>query len=169
MLSNVFTACIKAFKIGCDFKLFIMRKIFLFSACIVFMLLLACSGYLKEWISPEKTVAKNINLQIVEASSYKYKIYRNSSAMLNITVISVHENKSDTLVTKDYPNFKLRNLPLYSKGFNQNIYIPYVLDKKEQIIVLYTIRYTSKGSVLTIPNVKHIGKGTTNDNLLIQI
>lgn len=146
-----------------------MKKIFLLVSSMFFIVSLACSGYIKEWIFPEKTVAKNINLQIVEASNYRYKVYRNSSAMLNITVISLHGNDRDTLITKDYPDFKLRNLSSYSKGFKQNIYIPGVLDKKEQIIVLYTIKYISKGSVLTVPNVKYIGKGTTNDNYLIQI
>ena len=146
-----------------------MKKIFLVLSCIFFIVTLACSAYIKEWISPEKTVTKNINLQIVHSTSYQNRIYRNSSAMLNIVVISLHGNNTDTLLTKDFPDFKLRNLPSYSKEFRQTIFIPNVVDKKEQIIVLYTIKYISKGSVLTIPNIKYVGKGVTNDNLLIQM
>ncbi len=153
----------------CGFKLLIMKKIFISIICILTTVLLAYSGTVHEWIFPEKTVAKNINLQISKTNNYRYKVYHNSYAMVNVTVISLHKNNIDTLITKDFTDFKLRNLSSYSKTFNQNIHVPDVSDKKQQIVVVYTIKYTSKGSTLMIPNVKYIGKGVTNDNFIIHI
>lgn len=75
----------------------------------------------------------------------------------------------DTIFVKDYPDFKLTKLSSYAKGFNQNIYIPDVADKKERIILVYKIIYTTKESVLTVPTVNFIGKGETNDKFLINI
>lgn len=149
--------------------IYIMKKIFLLVSCIFSVGLFAYSPSIKNWIFPEVKVTKNINLEIKQANTYGFKAYRHSSAMLNITVISLRGADVDTLVTKDYPAFKLRNLPSYSKSFKEFISVTDISDRQEQVIVLYTIKYKSDGHILIVPYRKYIGKGTTNDTFLIQI
>ncbi len=146
-----------------------MKKIICSFVLIISVITLSFSAQIKEWISPEKKVGKNLNLTIVHANPYRSRIYNHSTAMLNVVVIRVVGQKMDTLFVKNYPDFKLTKLSSFSKGFNQNIYIPDVADEKEKIVLVYNIIYTTKESVLTIPTVNFIGKGATNDKFIINI
>lgn len=122
---------------------------------------------LRQWIRPINTVDKNIVLTILPDNSYGHKVYDNTSAQLNVTVIKLSRTKQDTLVTKNYPEFKLKNLPAVSERFNETIHIPDA--GKEPIVINYNITYKWKGSILEIKNLKRMDKGRMDDRLLIHI
>jgi hypothetical protein len=116
----------------------------------------------KQWIYPEKTISKNISLNVSAGSEYSSRAYANSVAMLQYTVIKVKGNKSVVLLENVYPELELKKLHLLSPAFLQNIHISGVNDNKEQIIINYTITYKSNGSVLKIQNSRYISKGENN-------
>lgn len=120
-------------------------------------------------MNPGKKTAKNINIKIQQADTYNYHAYSHSSAKLEVMVISLADRKMDTILLKKYSVFRLRNLPGYSKGFEQNIVVPAVADKTEKIILIYTVIYNSGGHVLSIPSVNYIGKGATKNDFVIII
>ena len=136
---------------------------------ILLAIVVACSIQIKQLIFPGKTVTKDLSITIVPANTYHSRVYANSSATLNVVVIKLRGQKMDTLFVKEYPKFKLSKLSSYSKGFNQNIHVSNVIDKKEKIILLYNISYTTKESIFVMPYVNYIGSGTTNDKFLITI
>jgi hypothetical protein len=146
-----------------------MKKILVVFTLIVLLVSVAYCGQIEQLICPEKIVSKNINITIVPANTYRSSVYAKSSAMLNVLVIKLKGQEMDTLFEKDYPKFKLNNLPSYSKNFNQSIYISNIADNKEKIILVYNIIYKTKESFLTIPSVHYIGKGATNDKFTISI
>ncbi len=146
-----------------------MKKLLIPLTLILMAIVVACSVQIKQWIYPEKTVTKDLNLTIVNANSYRSHVYAHSSAMLNVVVIRLRKQQMDTLFVKDYPSFKLSRLSSYSQSFNQRIHVPGVTDKKEKIILVYNIVYKTKESMFVMPYVNYIGKGTTNDNFVITI
>ena len=144
-----------------------MKK--LISIFVFALMLITASFYaqVKQWIRPISTVDKNIVLTISPDNSYRHKVYDHTSAQLNVTVIKWSRFKRDTLVTKDYPEFKLKNLAAVSKRFNETIHIPDA--GRGPIVINYNITYKWKGSILEIKNLKRMDKGMAQDQLLIHI
>lgn len=144
-----------------------MKK--LISIFIFTLMLITVSFYaqLKQWIRPISTVDKNIVLTISPDNSYRHKVYDHSSAQLNVTVIKLSRFRRDTLVTKEYPEFKLKNLTAVSERFNETIHIPDA--GSGPIVINYNITYKWKGSILEIKNLKRMDKGMAQDQLLIHI
>ncbi len=152
-----------------SFEYFIMKNILFSITFILLAVAFACSLQIKQWLYPEQTVTKDVNLTIVHANPYHSHVYANSTAMLNVMVIRLRGQQMDTLFVRDYLDFKLSKLSSYSKGFNENIHVPEVTDKKEKIILVYNIVYKTKESTFIIPHVNYIGIGITNDKFLITI
>ncbi len=144
-----------------------MRKFLLSSILVV--LTASFQTPIKELICPEKPISKTINFKIAPAATYQHKAYAHSFAALHITVIKLKGNRIDTLIEKEYPDFKLSKLTSYSKEFHQIVRIPKVVDSKEQIIFLYNVTYKSKGSSLKVPNANWITRGTTESDIQISI
>ena len=63
----------------------------------------------------------------------------------------------------------LEKFPSLTQTVDQTLHISGAVDSREQIVIVYTITYKTKGSVLTIENAKWIAKGQAKDQLHITI
>lgn len=124
---------------------------------------------LKQWIHPNTTVDKEIVVAISADNSYRHQIYDHSSAQVNVTVVKLRGAKPDTLVTKEFPEFKLKNLADVSKQFNETICIPVTAEGKGRIVIDYNVTYKWKGSILEVKNLKQMDKNNIENQLLIHI
>lgn len=122
----------------------------------------------KHLLRPEKKVTKSISL-IVSKNNYDPRIYHSSNASVELILIKISKHSTDTIMQKQYPEFRLKKLASFAETFNQTIEIPDVVDRKERILVHYIITYKSKGSVLQIKQGKLIPRKVTEDVAYVQI
>jgi len=146
-----------------------MKKLLLTVVLTLMVITASFHAQIIQWIHPQKAISKNIHLTLSSENNYGHQVYANSSAQLGITVIKLHGRKIDTLLVKEYPEFKLKNLSALSKKFNETISVLDVADNKEQIIVSYSITYKSQGSILKIKSVKWVDKRVTDDQVMIHV
>lgn len=123
----------------------------------------------KHLIVPEKKINKNISLIISPDRNYTPHIYTYCEAKLDYTIVKIRGRQIDTLVQKEYPAIKLKKLSAFAEGFNQTIEIPGVSDKKERIVVSYTITYQSDEGQLKVHYNNPIPVGSKEEQLQITI
>jgi hypothetical protein len=121
------------------------------------------------WIRPEKTISKEIHLNVAADFNYSCRVYDHSFAKVSLTILKIKGNEMDTLWEKQYPDVPLKKFPSLKQALRQTIHIPGVVDSKEQIVLSYTITYTSKESILQIQKHKFVSKGKSNDQFYIII
>jgi hypothetical protein len=146
-----------------------MKKLFF---TVIFTLAVVTASFhaqVKNLVHPEHKINKSINMTISTDNNYSPRIYANSEAMLDYTIVKVRGRHIDTLMQSQYPSYKLRKLSSLARVFNQTIEIPNVADRKEQIVIFYTITYKTKGSVLKVQSQKLVARGVTEDQLCIHI
>lgn len=116
----------------------------------------------KNWVRPEQTINKSIDLNVSAGSAYQLPAYKNSKAALQVTLLKVKGKKTEVLWENEYPELELKKFPL-TQSFTQRVRIANVADKKEQVFVHYTIVYKSKKSVLKIQRQKPVAKGPKDE------
>jgi hypothetical protein len=94
-------------------------------------------------------VNKNISFTVYKNSSYSSVVYNNTSAQVHIVVEKINDKGQRTKVWDRMLDAKcLSQYPSAENALQQKITIPNVNEKKERIIVYYTLTYNSKGSEL---------------------
>ncbi|WP_153800630.1 hypothetical protein [Foetidibacter luteolus] len=138
---------------------------------VMFALVIAASyqQQVGELINPEKPVTKDISLAVYAGSNYNSKIYDESVAKLHVTVYKVRGKKESIVWQKSFDAMELKELPDCSNALSQEVRISNVFDKKEQLIVTYTLVYESKGSIVERYNGSLVGKGKNAEKLYINI
>ncbi len=122
---------------------------------------------IKELITPEKAISKNISFEVYKASNYTAAIYNDASARLQVTVVKVRGNERSIVWQKNYDAKLLNQYPSAENAFSQNVVINNVVDSKEHLEVFYTLTYDSKGSVMQVQDGEVIAKGAKNGRLFI--
>ncbi|MBD0376736.1 MAG: hypothetical protein ICV51_14040 [Flavisolibacter sp.] len=146
-----------------------MKKLILTLVLTVAVIATSFYAQIKNCIYPEKTISKDISLKVFAGSDYSAKAYDHSVAKLHITVFKVQGNENTIVLEKEYPALHLEKFPSLTQTVDQTLHISGVVDSREQIVIVYTIKYKTKGSVLTIENAKWVAKGIEKDQLHITI
>jgi hypothetical protein len=94
-------------------------------------------------------VNKNVSVAVYKGSSYTSGVYNNTSAQVHIIVEKVDTKGQHTIVwDKKLDSRYLSQYPSAENALKQNITIPGINEKKEYLVVHYTLTYNSKGSEL---------------------
>jgi hypothetical protein len=88
---------------------------------------------------------------------------------LQVTVVKVRGNERSVVWQKNYDARLLKQYPSAENAISQNVVINNVVDGKENLEVVYTLTYDSKGSVMQLQDGKVISKGVQNGRLFINI
>ncbi len=146
-----------------------MKKLILTLVLTIAIVATSFYAQIKNCIYPEKTVSKDISLKVFAGSDYSAKAYNHSVAKLHLTVFKVIGKESTIVLKKEYPALHLKKLHSLTQTVDQTLHISGVVDSREQIVIVYTITYKTKGNILTIENAKWIAKGIQKDQLHITI
>ena len=96
-----------------------------------------------------ETVNKNISFAVYKSTPYTSAVYNNASASVHIIIEKVDTRGQHTKVWDKTLNSKyLSQYPSVENALKQNITINNVNQKKEYLVVYYTLTYNSKGSEL---------------------
>lgn len=102
----------------------------------------------KEATQP-KLVNKNISFAVYKSSDYNSGAYNSTSAQVHITVEKINNKGQHTVVWDRTLDAKyLSQYPSVENALQQKITVHNVNEKKEKLVVYYTLIYNSKGSEL---------------------
>ncbi len=146
-----------------------MKKIIWLPVIVAAVLLAAWSKPLKEMMMPEKTVSKNISFAVYKTNNYTSKVYDDASAKLQVSVVKTRGSKRSIVWQRSYDAKLLKEYPSLENAISQKLVINNVVDSKEQLEVVYTLTYNSKGSVMQLQDEAVISKGAKDGKLFINI
>jgi hypothetical protein len=96
-----------------------------------------------------KLVDKNISFAVYKGSSYTSGVYNHTSVQVHMIIEKVNTKGQHTIVWDKTLNSKaLSQYPSAGNALKQNVTISNVNQKKEYLVVYYTLIYNSKGSEL---------------------
>jgi hypothetical protein len=96
-----------------------------------------------------KTVNKNLSFAVYKSNPYTSGVYDNTSAEVHIIVEKVNTSGKHTIVwDKKLDSKSVSEYPSVENALKQNITVHNVNQKKEHLVVYYTLTYNSKGSEL---------------------
>src|SRR5688500_7161444 len=146
-----------------------MRKIFFTLVLSMAVITASFHAQVKKFVIKERKTNKIINIAVSTTDSYHLNAYKHCEAKLEYTVIKIRGSQIDTVVQKQLPKFKLKDLSSFASAFNENIEVKDIAVRKEKVVVGYTITYLSNGSVLKVAHETLIPKHETVDSLIINI
>ena len=146
-----------------------MTKNIISTALIMVMTVAVFNKQISEAIWPEKPVSKEISFAIASDNNYSSAAYENSVATVHVKVIKVRNGKQSVIWEKNFDTLQLKNYPRVNEAYLQNITIPKVYDKKENVIVTYTVTYNTQGNILQVANGSIVPNGVIKDKLFIKI
>ncbi len=147
-----------------------MKKLLLISFTVVLLAFgLIFNQEIVQFFSPEKPVQKEISFMIGAYNNYSSKAYESSYATVQVTVTKISNRKETVIWSKAFVNLPLNKYSALKTAVANKLIIPDVLDKKEKLMITYTITYNTKGSILQMAYETEILKGQKNDNLFINI
>ena len=147
-----------------------MKKILITGlTAIILVTGLAFNQQIIQGFSSEKPIQKEINFTIGADNNYTSKAYESSYASVKVTVTKISGKKETIIWSKSFDTMPLKKYADFKNALSSKIIIPGVLDRKEKLLVIYTITYNTKGSILQTAYGAEISKGQKNDNLFINI
>jgi hypothetical protein len=123
----------------------------------------------KKLVIRERKVSKIVDMGISSKSNYSSSAYKYCEARIDYTITRIKGAQRDTLVQKQVQPFKLKELHSFAKSFNEQIAINDVAERREQIVISYTVTYASKGSELRVHHEQLIPRGVLTDSVRIHI
>ena len=146
-----------------------MKKIIISLAIAIVATGLIFNHQIVNWFTAEKPVNKEINLMIGSGNNYSSKAYESSYASVTITVTKM-SGKTETIVwKKSFETLPLSQYPSINKAVANKLIIPGFSDKKEKLIVTYTITYNTRGNILQTVYGEIIQTDGKQGNLAISI
>ena len=116
-----------------------------------------------------KLVNQNISLAVYKSNDYTAKVYDNTSAQVHIIVEKVNSKGKRTIVWDKTMDAKsLSEYPSAENAVKQNITVHNVNQKKEYLVVDYTLTYNSKGTELQMHDAEVV-KDTNSNKVDISI
>ncbi len=127
-----------------------MKKIIIITTVAVAVAVAAFTSV--KHFTKEQPVSKEINLAISSSSDYSSAAYKEAKASVHVLITKV-EGATQTVVSdKVYNEMALNKVPTNGNAINSKIVIPNVFNKKEKLVVTYTITYDSRGSIVQLCN-----------------
>ncbi|HVX49098.1 MAG TPA: hypothetical protein VHB48_03040 [Chitinophagaceae bacterium] len=133
------------------------------------IMLAAWNKPLREMMTPEKTVSKNVSLAVFRADSYNSTVYADASASLEVYIVKVRGNERKVVWQKNYDARLLNDYPMLQNALSQNVTVNNVVDSKDKLEVVYRLTYKTKGSELELYDGTTINKGEKDGKLFINI
>ncbi len=146
-----------------------MKKIILLTSVIAIFAAVIFNARIKEVVNPEKPVSKDISLAVYAGGNYSASVYDASKAQLHVTISKMKGHRESILWQKTFDAMELKNIPSECNAISQIVHINNVFEKKEELIVTYTLTYDSKGSILQRYSGEVLAKGNHANKLLIGI
>ena len=146
-----------------------MRKLFFTIILSMAVITASFHAQVKKLVIRERKVNKNIELAISTDNNYSSNAYKHCEATIDYTVVKVRGARMDTLLQKEFVPFKLKELPSFAKSFDEKIAVKDVAERKEKIVIYYTVTYSSKGSILKVNHETLVPKDVETDSLRIHI
>ena len=110
-----------------------------------------------------KLVTQNISLAVYKNNDYTAKVYDNTSAHVHIIVEKVNSKGKRTIVWDKTIDAKaLSEYPSVENAVKQNITVHNVNQKKEYLVVDYTLTYNSKGTELRMHDAEVVKDANSN-------
>lgn len=133
------------------------------------IMLAAWNKPLREMMTPEKTVSKNVSLAVFRADNYNSTVYADASASLEVYIVKVRGNERKVVWQKNYDARLLNDYPMLQNALSQNVTVNNVVDSKDKLEVVYRLTYKTKGSELELHDGTTINKGEKDGKLFINI
>lgn len=146
-----------------------MKKVIISSALILSMTVLVFNRQISEFIWPEVPVTKEVSLAITADNSYQLAAYENSKATVHVSIYKITKGKQTLLWEKDFDTLLLKDYPDNGQAIRQDIKIPKVYEKREDLVITYKVTYNCKGNIVQLSNGSFIPEGKTIDHLTIKI
>jgi hypothetical protein len=98
-------------------------------------------------------VNRNIEVAVFKGSDYTSEVYDNASAQVHIVVKKVNNRGHYTIVwNKVLDSISLSKYPSIQSAIKQSVTVHGINEKKEYLVVDYTLTYSSKGNQLQMHN-----------------
>jgi hypothetical protein len=121
----------------------------------------------KEAMQP-RLVSKNVSLEVYKGSEYTSGVYNNTSAEVHIAVEKVNSKGQHTIVwNKTIDARTLNEYPSIENALKQTITVHNVNQKKEYLVVDYTLTYNSKGTELQMHDAEVVKDNTDKVDISI--
>jgi hypothetical protein len=136
------------------------------------LLLAGCAVFQKrisEILHPEQPVSKSISFAVNTDENYSSIVYNDAFAQLRITVTKIRGNQRAMVWDTIYNPQKLQDYSFLKNAMSKEIIINNVLESKENLEVLYTLTYYSKGNVLQLYNDTILTPGIRQKKLCINV
>ena len=133
------------------------------------VLLAAWNKPLREMMTPEKAVSKDISFAVYKAGDYNSTVYADASAKLQVTVVKVRGDQRSVVWQKSFDAKLLSQYPSLENAISQHVVVKNVVDSKEHLEVVYTLTYDTKGNVMQLQDGAVISKGEKDGKLFINI
>ena len=144
-----------------------MKKFIIFFP-ILFIVTLVFPNNLS-WFNHAQKVNKEINLSIFSSSNYSTAAYDDAQATIEVTISKIKGDKKAVLSKQFYKAMQLKQFPSFSNAITKKMSINNTIGNSEVLMVTYTIRYNSNGSIITFENNQVIDKETAKDDINISI
>jgi len=133
------------------------------------VLLAAWNKPLRELMTPEKAVTKNVSLAVYTNDNYNASIYSNASASLQVSIVKVRGSERKVVWQKSYDAKLLKDYPTFANALAEKVVVNNVVDSKDRLEVVYTLTYNDKGNQLQLQDGTIISKGEKGGKLFINI
>ena len=138
--------------------------------CLPAAIILGLSMYLPAKKTTQSTTEnKDISFAVYKSHSYKANVYNSTSAEVRIVVEKVNRGGQHTIVWEKTMNAEsLSQYPTVENALKQNIVVHHINNKKEYLVVDYTLIYNSKGSELQMHDTTIVKNNNPHDiNIII--
>lgn len=146
-----------------------MKKIIVGLAITIVTASLIFNHQITSWFAPAKSVNKEISLMIGSGNNYSSKAYESSYATVTVVVTKM-TGKTETVVwKKSFDTLPLSQYPAFNNAVANKLVIPGITDKKEKLLITYTITYNTKGNILQTVYGETINTDSKQNKLSISI
>jgi len=122
-----------------------------------------------EMINPEQPVTKSICFAVNTDENYSAIVYDDAFVQLHITITKIRGNRKVIVWDSIYSAQKLQDYSFLKNKMSGEVVINNVLESKENLEVLYTLTYYSKGNVLQLYNGTTLTPGIQQKKLCINV
>lgn len=127
-----------------------MKKIIIITVIILAAVIAAFTPV--KYFTKEQPVSKEINLAISSNNNYSSAAYSDAKASVHVIITKLEGNRQTVVSDEVYNDLQLSQVPTNGNAINSKIVIPNVFNKREKLVVTYTITYDSRGSIIQLCN-----------------
>ncbi len=144
-----------------------MKKILIITTAILIATIVAFTPV--KYFQTEKPVSKEINVAISSRGDYSSTAYSDAKASVHVVIVKLEGNKQTVVSDKVYNDMQLSQVPANGNSINSRFIVPNVFNKKEKLLITYTISYNSQGSIVQLYNGTYLSDKSNSEKIEIHI